>query len=129
MATRSEKLKLFEERFIRNDIPTFDVGDSIKMKLKVQEADKTRLHGWEGLVIAKRGGGMKETFTVRKNSYGEGVEKTFPVHSPVIAEIKVMSKGKVRRSKLFYLRERTGKKARVESVVVKQEAAAPVAAK
>ena len=128
MATRSEKLKQFEQRFIRKDVTPFDVGDTIKMKIKVQEADKTRLHPWEGLVIAKRGGGIKEMFTVRKISFGEGVEKTFPVHSPVIAELKVMSKGKVKRSKLFYLRAKTGKGARIEREMVKDEAAAPVAA-
>ena len=128
MATRSEKIQQFEQRFIRKDAPVFEVGDTVKMKIKVQEADKSRLHPWEGLVIAKRGGGIKEMFTVRKISFGEGVEKTFPVHSPVIAELKVVSKGKVKRSKLFYLRAKTGKGARIESETVKDVAAAPVAA-
>lgn len=127
MATRSEKLKQFEQRFVRKDVPSFDVGDTVKMKIKVQEADKTRLHPWEGLVIAKRGGGIKQMFTVRKITFGEGVEKTFPIHSPVIAELRVVSKGKVKRSKLFYLREKSGKGARIETEVVKQEAAAVAA--
>ncbi len=94
------------------------------MKIKVQEADKVRLHPWEGIVIARRGSGIGASFTVRKNSFGEGVERTFPLHSPVIASLKVVSKGKSSRAKLFYLRERTGKGARVETEMVAQTAAA-----
>jgi large subunit ribosomal protein L19 len=94
----------------------------------VQEADKVRLHPWEGIVIAKRGTGIKATFTVRKISFGEGVEKIFPVNSPVIASLKVFSKGKVNRAKLYYLREKTGKGARVESELYNESNAAPAAA-
>lgn len=122
MAGRLEKLKLVEQKQLRSDVPEFNVGDTVKMKIRVQEADKIRLHPWEGIVISKRGSGNRATFTVRKISFGEGVEKIFPVHSPVIASLKVVSKGKVNRAKLFYLREKTGKGARVETELVRQEA-------
>ena len=126
MASRIEKLKKFEAGFVRKDIPSFKVGDTIKMKIKVQEADKVRLHPWEGIVISRKGSGIKEVFTVRKVSFGEGVEKIFPLHSPVIDSLKVISKGKVRRAKLFLLRDRTGRSARVETEAVKESAAATV---
>ena len=125
MATRIEKLKKFEAGFIRKDIPSFNVGDTVKMKIKVQEADKVRLHSWEGIVIGRRGAGIKEVFTVRKVSYGEGVEKAFPIHSPVIDSLKVISKGTVKRAKLFYLRDRSGKGARIETEAVSEYAAKP----
>ena len=121
MAGRIEKLKLVQKKQLRSDIPAFDVGDTIKMKIKVQEADKVRLHPWEGIVIGRKGSGVHATFTVRKMSFGEGVEKTFPVHTPVIASLKVTSKGKANRAKLFYLRERTGKSARIETEAVAPE--------
>ena len=126
MAGRLGKLKAVEEKFIRKDIPAFDIGDTVKMKIKVQEADKVRLHPWEGIVIAKNGTGLKATFTTRKISFGEGVEKIFPIHSPVIASLKVVSKGKVNRARLYYLREKSGKGARVESELY-NDAAAPAA--
>lgn len=130
MATRIEKLKKFEAGFVRTDIPPFNVGDTVKMKIKVQEADKVRLHSWEGVVIGRRGAGIKEVFTVRKVSFGEGVEKAFPIHSPVIDSLKVISRGSVKRAKLFYLRDRSGKGARIETEAVRESAvvAAPVAA-
>ncbi|MBF0123514.1 MAG: 50S ribosomal protein L19 [Candidatus Omnitrophica bacterium] len=129
MSGRIEILQKFEAQFIRKDIPNFEVGDTIKMKIKVPEADKVRLHPWEGLVIAKRGTGIKRTFTVRKNSFGEGVEKIFPLHSPVIASIKVVSRGEIKRSKLFYLRHKTGKGARINTnIVTDAEQAAQAAA-
>ena len=93
------------------------------MKIKVQEAEKIRLHSWEGLVIAKRGTGIGAAFTVRKVTFGEGVEKTFPVNSPVIDSLKVISKGDVHRAKLFYLRDKSGRSARVKTEVVKEVAA------
>ncbi|MBF0593482.1 MAG: 50S ribosomal protein L19 [Candidatus Omnitrophica bacterium] len=127
MASRIEKLKRFEEGFVRKDIPPFNVGDTVKMKIKVQEADKIRLHSWEGVVIGKRGVGIKEVFTVRKISFGEGVEKAFPIHSPVIDSLKVISKGTVKRAKLFYLRDRSGKSARIETEAVREGAAVAVA--
>ncbi|MEI6437633.1 MAG: 50S ribosomal protein L19 [Candidatus Omnitrophota bacterium] len=131
MGTRIEKLKKFEAGFVRKDIPSFNVGDTVKMKIKVQEADKVRLHSWEGIVIGRRGAGIKEVFTVRKVSFGEGVEKSFPIHSPVIDSLKVISRGTVKRAKLFYLRDRSGKGARIETEAVSEHATAaaqPVAA-
>ncbi|MBF0619325.1 MAG: 50S ribosomal protein L19 [Candidatus Omnitrophica bacterium] len=118
MAGRLSKLQLVEKNQIRKDIPEFNVGDTVKMKIKVQEADKVRLHGWEGVVIAKRGAGIQKMFTVRKVTFGEGVEKTFPINSPVIAGFKVVSTGKVKRAKLFYLRDKSGKSARINSELV-----------
>ena len=120
MAGRLAKLKLIEEKQIRKDIPDFNVGDTIKMKIKVLEADKIRLHSWEGIVIAKTGSGNKEMFTVRKMTFGEGVEKMFPLHSPVIASLKVVSRGNVKRAKLFYLRDKSGKGARVDTDAVSE---------
>jgi large subunit ribosomal protein L19 len=118
MAGRLAKLKLIQDKQLRNDIPAFNVGDTVKMKIKVMEADKLRLHSWEGIVISKVGSGSTATFTVRKISFGEGVEKKFPVNSPVIASLKVVSRGNVHRAKLFYLRDKSGKGGRVETEVV-----------
>ncbi len=109
-----ETIKDLEKQFLRSDLPEFQVGDTIKMKVKVVEADKVRVHPFEGTVIRKTGRGARGTFTVRKISFGEGVERTFPLHSPVIESIKIVSKGIVKRSKLYYLRGRVGKKARVK---------------
>lgn len=129
MAGRLAKLKLVEEKQIRKDIPAFNVGDTVKMKIKVMEADKLRLHSWEGIVIAKSGIGNKAMFTVRKVTFGEGVEKMFPLHSPVIASLKVVSRGNVKRAKLFYLRDKSGKGARVDTNAVSEaDQAAQVAA-
>lgn len=115
MATNvGEKIKQVDGKYIRKDIPEFHVGDTVKMRVKVQEADKVRLHPFEGTIIRKTGRGVKGTFTVRKISFGEGVERIFPLHSPVIESLKVTSKGVVKRSKLYYLRERVGKSARVK---------------
>ena len=110
----AERIKSVEKKFVRSDLPKFDIGDTLKMKLKVLETDeKVRLHPFEGTVIRKSGTGIKSTFTVRKVSFGEGVERTFPLHSPVIDSIKIVSKGKTKRAKLYYLRRRVGKGARV----------------
>lgn len=108
-----ETIQQINKKYLREDIPDFDVGDTIKMKIKVQEADKARLHPFEGTVIRKTGRGLRGTFTVRKISFGEGVERIFPLHSPMIDSLKVVSRGIVNRSKLYYLRERVGKRARV----------------
>ena len=107
-------IKRVEERFQRKDLPDFEVGDMIKMRIKVREADKIRVHPFEGTVIRKTGKGLKETFTVRKVSFGEGVERVFPLHSPVIDSLQVISKGMVCRAKLYYLRERVGKETRIK---------------
>ncbi|MBF0331650.1 MAG: 50S ribosomal protein L19 [Candidatus Omnitrophica bacterium] len=118
MAGRLAKLNLVNANQIRKDVPEFNVGDTVKMKIKVMEADKLRLHSWEGIVIGKVGTGSRAMFTVRKASFGEGVEKQFPLHSPVIASLKVVSRGNVKRAKLFYLRDKIGKGARVETQAV-----------
>lgn len=94
-------------------IPQFAPGDTVKVNVKVVEGDRTRVQAYEGLVIGRSGGGLNENFTVRKISYGEGVERVFPVYSPLIDSIEVLRRGKVRRAKLYYLRGRTGKSARI----------------
>jgi large subunit ribosomal protein L19 len=114
MASSLDKMTLVSEKGIRKDLPVFDVGDTVKMKIKVKEADKVRIHPFEGTVIKKTGIGMGAAFTVRKISFGEGVERTFPVNSPVIENIEIVSKGVIKRAKLYYLRDRLGKKARVQ---------------
>lgn len=103
-----------ERENLKKDIPSFNVGDTVKVYVKVVEGDKERLQSYEGTVIARKNGSIRETFTVRRISYGIGVERTFPLHSPRIDRIEVVRKGKVRRAKLYYLRERTGKSARVK---------------
>jgi len=114
IASSLEKMTSVSEKGIRKDLPAFNVGDTLKMRIKVKEADKVRIHPFEGTVIKKTGIGMGAAFTVRKISFGEGVERTFPVNSPVIEKIEVVSKGVIKRSKLYYLRDRLGKKARVQ---------------
>jgi large subunit ribosomal protein L19 len=94
-------------------IPEFRPGDTVIVNVKVKEGDRSRLQAYEGVVIARNGGGLNESFTVRKISYGEGVERVFPVHAPMIDSIKLVRRGKVRRAKLYYLRDRRGKSARI----------------
>ena len=101
---------------IKSSIPEFNVGDTVKVMVKVIEGDRERLQAFEGIVIARKHGGISETFTVRRLSFGVGVEKTFPIHSPKVADIQVVRHGKVRRAKLYYLRERTGKAAKVKEI-------------
>ena len=102
---------------IKKEIPSFNVGDTVKVSVKVIEGTRERIQAYEGVVIAKRGGSISETFTVRRISFGVGVERTFPLHSPKIADIKVIRKGSVRRAKLYYLRDLTGKAAKVKEVI------------
>jgi large subunit ribosomal protein L19 len=99
---------------LKSSIPEFAVGDTVKVMVKVIEGDRERIQAFEGICIAKKNGGISETFTVRRMSFGVGVEKTFPIHSPKIVDIQVVRKGKVRRAKLYYLRARTGKAAKVK---------------
>ncbi len=99
---------------VKTNIPEFSVGDTVKVMVKVIEGDRERLQAFEGIVIARKHGGISETFTVRRISFGVGVEKTFPIHSPKVADIIVTRRGKVRRAKLYYLRARTGKAAKVK---------------
>jgi large subunit ribosomal protein L19 len=104
-------------------IPKFAPGDTVVVNVKVSEGERTRIQAYEGVCIARKGGGLQESFTVRKISYGEGVERVFPIHSPMIESIKVLRRGKVRRAKLYYLRDRRGKSARIAERV--EGAAAP----
>ena len=101
---------------VKASIPEFNVGDTVKVLIKVIEGDRERIQAFEGVCIARKHGGISETFTVRRISFGVGVEKTFPSHSPKVADIQVVRKGKVRRAKLYYLRARTGKAAKVKEV-------------
>lgn len=101
---------------LRNDVPDFKPGDTVKVYVKIQEGDKTRTQLFEGVCIARKGGGVSETFTVRKISYQVGVERTFPIHSPIIDRIEVVKIGKVRRAKLHYLRGLSGKAARIKEI-------------
>ena len=103
-----------EKEQLRNDIAPFNVGDTVKVHVKVKEGDKERIQAYEGVVIAKKGKSVRETFTVRRVSFGIGVERTFPLHSPKIDKIEVVKKGKVRRAKLFYLRDLTGKATKIK---------------
>ncbi|MFZ9501790.1 MAG: 50S ribosomal protein L19 [Beijerinckiaceae bacterium] len=111
-------------------IPEFQPGDTVVVNVKVKEGDRTRVQAYEGVCIARNGGGLHESFTVRKISYGEGVERVFPVYSPSIDSIKVVRRGKVRRAKLYYLRDRRGKSARIaEKAETASEKAARIEAK
>ena len=101
---------------LKSTIPQFNVGDTVKVMVKVIEGDRERLQAFEGIVIARKHGGISETFTVRRLSFGVGVEKTFPIHSPKVADIQVVRHGSVRRAKLYYLRARTGKAAKVKEI-------------
>lgn len=109
-----DKIKLVEAQFLRSDFPEFRVGDTLKIRIKIQEGDKARTHSFEGVVIEKSGQGAKAMFTVRKVSFGEGIERTFPLHSPTIESIQVVKKGKVKRARLYYLRDRIGKAAKIK---------------
>ena len=101
---------------IRSDIPTFKAGDTVRVHVKVKEGNRERIHVFEGVVIKRRGSGVSETFTVRKISYGVGVERAFPLHTPKIEKIEVLRRGRVRRAKLYYLRNLTGKAARIKEI-------------
>jgi len=108
-----DKLLAAERSGLRADVPPFAPGDTVRVHVKVKEGEKERIQVFQGLVIARKGGGVRETFTVRKVSQGIGVERTFPVHSPKIEKIEVVMIGDVRRAKLYYLRKKVGKQARV----------------
>ncbi len=112
----SKIIDAINQENLKQTVPEFNVGDTVKVMVKVIEGDRERLQAFEGIVIAKKHGGISETFTVRRLSFGVGVEKTFPIHSPKVADIKVIRRGKVRRAKLYYLRERTGKAAKVKEI-------------
>jgi large subunit ribosomal protein L19 len=103
-----------EESYLKKNLPSFRVGDLVRVDVKVVEGESERVQAFEGIVIKRKGHGIGETFTVRKISFGVGIERTFPVHSPRVEKIKVMRSGKVRRAKLYYLRKLSGKAARIE---------------
>jgi len=103
-----------QKTWMRSDIPAFRSGDTLRVNVRVKEGDKERIQAFEGVCIAKRGSGVSETFTVRKISNGVGVERIFPVHSPMIGDIQVLRRGRVRRAKLYYLRQLTGKATRIK---------------
>ena len=105
---------LVDRASLRTDLPTFNPGDTVKVQVRVSEGNKERVQAYQGVVIRRRGGGTRETFTVRKISFGVGVERTFPLHSPSLAAIELVSRGDVRRSKLYYLRGRVGRAARIK---------------
>lgn len=108
------KIDELEKSFMKKDIPAFKVGDTVKVFVKIKEGDKTRLQSFEGIVIARKGSSVRESFTVRRISYGEGAERIFQLHSPLVDNISVMKKGKVKRAKLYYLRKKFGKRTKVE---------------
>lgn len=104
-------IRAIEKEQLKSDVVDFNTGDTVKVHVRIKEGNRERIQVFEGIVIKKQGGGIGETFTVRRISYGVGVERTFPVHSPKLEKIEVMKHGKVRRAKLFYLRDRIGKAA------------------
>ena len=101
--------------YLKTDIPAFNVGDTVKVHVKIKEGNIERIHIFEGFVLKRQNGGIGETFTVRRIASGVGVEKTFPIHSPLVEKIEVVRRGKVRRARLHYMRERTGKSAKIKS--------------
>jgi len=107
------KTDLVERPRLREDMPDFRPGDALRVHVRVAEAGRERIQIFQGVVMRRQGGGLRETFTVRKMSFGVGVERTFPLHSPTVAKVEVVTKGRVRRAKLYYLRERRGKRARI----------------
>lgn len=112
-----DALKQISQSCMKSELPEFEVGDTVKVMVKIKEGNRERLQAFEGTVIAKKNGGIAETFTVPRLSHGCGVERVFPMHSPNVAEVTVTRRGKVRRSKLYYLRDRVGKAAKVKSQI------------
>ncbi|MCI9414326.1 MAG: 50S ribosomal protein L19 [Clostridiales bacterium] len=112
-----DALKTIAQDSMKETTPEFSIGDTIRVDVKIREGERERIQAFEGTVIAKRGSGVAETFTVRRVSYGVGVERVFPLHSPNVAGVKVIRYGKVRRSKLYYLRDRVGKAAKVKEQI------------
>ena len=122
------KTDLVDQAYLRTDIPEFRPGDTVKVHVRVVEGNRERIQVFQGVVIRRQGGGLQETFTVRKISFGVGVERTFPLHSPSIGKLEVVSRGKVRRAKLYYLRDLRGKKARIKERRLGEEELAEIAA-
>jgi len=121
-------IKAIELEYMKKEAPQFDVGDTVKVMVKVVEGNRERLQAYEGICIAKKSGGVRETFTVRRVSFGVGIERIFPIHSPRIDRVEVIRKGRVRRAKLYYLRSLSGKAARIEEkITVSKKDKAPKA--
>ena len=112
-----DALKIIAQDSMKKEMPVVNVGDLVKVYVKITEGDKSRIQVFEGTVIAKKHGGIQETVTVRRLSYGVGVEKVFPIHSPHVAKFELVRKGKVRRAKLYYLRDRVGKSAKLKEIL------------
>lgn len=112
-----DALKLIAQDSTKKEVPEFSIGDTVRVSVNIREGSRERIQNFEGTVIAKRGSGVSETFTVRRLSYGVGVERVFPLHSPNVVEVKVIRYGKVRRAKLYYLRDRVGKAAKVKEYI------------
>jgi ribosomal protein L19, bacterial type len=113
----NELIRSIEAEQIRTDLPNFNVGDTVKVHVKVKEGNRERVQVFEGTVLKRQNGGLRETFTVRRLAYGVGVERTFPLNAPIIDKLEVTRRGKVRRAKLFYLRSRVGKAAKVKEAI------------
>ena len=113
----SKLIEELEQEQLKTDLPEFDPGDSVRVQVKVREGNRERLQAFEGVVIAKKNRGLNSSFTVRKISYGEGVERVFQTHSPMVESVEVRRRGDVRRAKLYYLRGRTGKSARIKEKI------------
>ena len=111
------KLEVFASEQLKETVPSFNIGDTVRVHNRIKEGTRERIQMYEGTVIARHGGGISETFTVRRVAYGCGVEKTFPLHSPNVAKVDVIRKGKVRRAKLYYIRERVGKASKVKELI------------
>ncbi len=118
-----------QQEWMRDNLPPFRSGDTLRVNVRVKEGEKERTQAFEGVCIARRGSGVSATFTVRKISNGIGVERIFPLHSPMLAEIKVVRRGRVRRAKLYYLRNLTGKATRIKEMKVRTPSASPAAAR
>lgn len=112
-----DKIQAFVNEQLKTEIPQFEIGDTIVVHNKIKEGNRERIQLFDGVVIAKKGGGIAETFTVRKIAYGIGVEKVFPLHSPNVVKVDVTRRGKVRRAKLYYVRDRVGKQAKVKELI------------
>ena len=112
-----DALKMIAESSVKTEVPQFDIGDTVRVDVNIREGERERVQAFEGTVIARKGSGVAETFTVRRVSYGVGVERVFPLHSPNVKDVKVVRKGRVRRAKLYYLRDRDGKAAKVKEQI------------
>lgn len=110
-------IKAFTNEQLKSEVPALNIGDTVRIHNKIKEGNKERIQMFEGTIIAKKGGGISETFTVRRVAYGVGVEKTFPVHSPNVAKVDIIRSGKVRRAKLYYIRSRVGKAAKIKEKI------------